>query len=428
MSLHVALVGPDLFAAFHDFARGLKECGARVTGVGATPRSKLRAGLARHLDHWLEVRSPFDAAEVARVVGAHARSRPVDRLETVEERLVEPAAAAREALGLPGLSAASAHLCRDKPAMKEALRRAGLPCAESAAADSTRALAAFAERVGFPLVVKPRAGLGSQRTFRVESAVELERAARELGVGPGASVAVEEFVSGHEGFYDTVSIDGEPALEFASHYYPSVLEALSDRRLSPQIAATNRFERSSYDELRETGRRVIRALGIGTGATHMEWFFGERGLKVSEIGARPPGERIWDLYCVGNEIDLYREWGRALVAGRVEARPTGRFATGSVQVRPEREGWISGYEGLARVRDLCRPWLWAHATPPPGRRTVGLGKGYLTNAWFRLRHPDYDELRRLMDAIGATLQVRATAARMPRPRARATSTPRLRTS
>jgi hypothetical protein len=59
---------------------------------------------------------------------------------------------------------------------------------------------------------------------------------------------------------------------------------------------------------------------------------------------------------------------------------------------------------------------------------VALEKGYLANAWFRLRHPDYDELRRLMDAIGATLRVRATAARMPRPRARATPKPRLRTT
>lgn len=410
MTSHVVLLGPDLFAAYNEFARGLKQCGARVTGVGATPRTRLRAGLARHLDAWLEVRSPFDGDEVARTVAAASRRRPADRLETLEERLIEPAAEARARLGLPGLSPVSARLCRDKPMMKEALRRAGLPCAESESAESLAALAAFAERVGYPLVVKPRAGLGSQKTFRVDDRAGLERAARELGVGSaGVSVAVEEFVVGHEGFYDTLSIDGEPAHEFVSHYYPSVLEALSDRRVAPQIAATNRVALASYDELRSTGREVIRALGLGTGATHMEWFFGPKGLKVSEIGARPPGESLWDLYCVGNEVDLHREWARALVAGRVEAKLTRRFATGSVQVRPDRDGRISGYSGLDAVRKACGDWIWAHELPRPGRRTVPIEKGYLANAWFRLKHPDYDELRRMMELIGRTLKVRATA-------------------
>ncbi len=38
-------------------------------------------------------------------------------------------------------------------------------------------------------------------------------------------------------------------------------------------------------------RRVIKALDIGTSATHMEWFYGPKGLKFSEIGCRPPGVR-----------------------------------------------------------------------------------------------------------------------------------------
>jgi hypothetical protein len=408
--MHVVLVGPDLFAAFHDFVRALKETGAQVSGIGATPLPRLRAGLSRYLDAWETVRSPFDPQEIAaatRRIAARQRRFPIAALETVEERLIEPTAVAREMLGIPGLSADSARLCRDKPAMKEALRKAGLPCAESDAVASLAALDAFAERVGFPLVLKPRAGLGSQETFRVDDARELARAASRLGVDRGESAAVEEFVEGHEGFYDTVSIAGEPRLEFISHYYPSVLEALSVRAISPQIAATNRVDLPSYDELREAGRRVIRTLGIGTSATHMEWFFGPKGLKISEIGARPPGERIWDLYCVGNDFNLYRSWASALVHGRIDERPSRRLSTGSVQVRPDREGKVVGYEGLESVMRRCGEFLFAHEIPPVGRKTVPVAKGYLANAWFRLRHPDYDEVRGLMDWIGRTLKVRA---------------------
>jgi hypothetical protein len=257
------------------------------------------------------------------------------------------------------------------------------------------------------LILKPRAGLGSLETFRVDDRASLARAAGRLGVDRGESAAVEEFVEGHEGFYDTLSIDGVPRLEFISHYYPSVLEALSDRAISPQIAATNRVEVASYRELREVGGKVIRALGIGTSATHMEWFFGPKGLKISEIGARPPGERIWDLYCAGNEIDVYRAWAEAIVFQRVDPRPSRRYATGSVQVRPDREGKVAGYEGLAEVLKRCRGAIFAHEIPPVGRKTVPIAKGYLANAWFRLRDTDYDRLRETMNWIGRTLKVRA---------------------
>ena len=77
------------------------------------------------------------------------------------------------------------------------------------------------------------------------------------------------------------------------------------RWISPQFIATNRIDSEpSYDEVKALGRRVIKLLGIETSATHMEWFFGPKGLKFSEIGCRPPGVRAWDLYNVGNDMDL----------------------------------------------------------------------------------------------------------------------------
>ena len=61
---------------------------------------------------------------------------PVERLEATIEAHVMPAARVREALGIPGTSVQTAFLCRDKPAMKEALRAAGIPCARSIGATS----------------------------------------------------------------------------------------------------------------------------------------------------------------------------------------------------------------------------------------------------------------------------------------------------
>ncbi len=178
-----------------------------------------------------------------------------------------------------------------------------------------------------------------------------EAALASFGGQGVTSIAVEEFVEGHEGFYDTLSVDGHPAADFVCHYFPNVLEAMRTRWISPQFISTNRVESTAdYQQLREMGRRVNEALGIGTSATHMEWFFGPKGLKFSEIGCRPPGVGAWDLYSAGNDLDLYREWANAIVHGHVDARPSRRFATGIVALRPDRDGHITGYSGVEEIQ------------------------------------------------------------------------------
>jgi len=220
---------------------------------------------------------------------------------------------------------------------------------------------------------------------------------------------VEEFVEGHEGFYDTIAVDGRVAVDFASHYYPNVLEAMRTRWISPQFVSTNRIDTApEYGELRELGQRVIGALGIGTSATHMEWFFGPKGLRFSEIGCRPPGVGAWDLYSAGNDMDLYRAWADAIVHGGTGAVPSRRFASGIVALRPSQDGSISGYSGVEELQQRYGEWVIDAHLPPPGTPTQGVEAGYMANAYVRMRHPDYDTLRGMLDDVGRTLHVYAS--------------------
>jgi phosphoribosylaminoimidazole carboxylase (NCAIR synthetase) len=276
----------------------------------------------------------------------------------------------REACTIPGLSARAAYLCRDKVAMKEVLRRAGVPCAASAAVASAKEAHDFAGAVGFPVIVKPRAAAGAAGTHRVDNWEELDRVLGATFIADGAAAAMEEFVEGHEGFYDTLTVDGRVVHDFVSHYYPNVLEAMRTRWISLQIVVTNRMGEPGYRELFDMGRRVIEALGIGTAPTHMEWFFGPKGLRFSEIGARPPGVGQWDVYCAANDFDLYREWALAVTYGQTESRPSRRYSCGMIALRPDRDGRVSQYRGaeevfrrfgeLRRRRPLPCPW---HADP-----------------------------------------------------------------
>ena len=407
--MNVVLIEPSFPLYQKQFARGLAEAGATVIGIGERPREWLDDDVGGWLSHYEQVRSVVDVDALESAVRFIQSRIWVDRLEATIEAHVEAAAAVRERCGIPGTSVRTAFLCRDKPAMKEVLRSAGVPTARSDGADSPDQLRAFALDVGYPLIIKPRSAAGASGTVRVDDDDGLEAAIPGLGFQYGNSVAVEEYIEGHEGFYDTVSIGGNVGLDFISHYYPNVLEAMRTRWISPVFITTNRIDQSSgYDEVKEMGRRVISLLGIEDSATHMEWFFGPRGLKFSEIGCRPPGVGAWDLYCAANELDLYREWANAICYGRLTARPSRRYSAGIIALRPDRDGTITGYEGLSEVHSRFGEWIIDFHLPSAGTATQPVEAGYMANAWIRMRHPDFDQLRSMMNEVGEIAQVRAS--------------------
>jgi formate-dependent phosphoribosylglycinamide formyltransferase (GAR transformylase) len=405
--MHVLVVEPSFPSNQKKFVHALADVGARITGIGERPVDWLDDDLKRRLHAYEQVRSVVDEGAMLEAVRRCQAREWVDRLEATVEAHILAVAKVREACSIPGTSVRTAWLCRDKPAMKEALREAGVATAQSIGTGDPDEARAFAARVGFPLILKPRSSAGAAGTVRVDSGAELEQALAAQGVGHGASVAIEEFVEGHEGFWDTLTVGGNVAHEFISHYYPGVLEAMRHRWISPYLVTTNRLETAGYGEVREMGRRVLEVLGIGTSATHMEWFFGPKGLKFSEIGCRPPGVSVWDLYSAANDLDLYREWAATIVYGHPVASPSRAYAAGMIALRPDRDGRIVGYEGLDEVQSAFGRWILDAHLPTPGTPTQPIEAGYMANAWLRIRHPDYDELRRMLDAIGRTVKVRA---------------------
>ena len=405
--MHVLFVEPAFPRNQREFVRALHAVGATVTGIGERPAEAFDPELRSWLHGYERIPSVADEGALLEAVKRVQARGWVDRLEATVEAHIQGTARVREACGIPGTTERTAFLCRDKPAMKEVLRQAGVPCAMSTGASSAEEVRDFAAEVGYPLILKPTAAAGAAGTFRADDAEELEQAIQASGVGHGVPTAVEEFIEGHEGFYDTLCVDGEPVHEFVCHYYPNVLEAMRTRWISPQILLTNRNDAADYDEVREMGKRVIRELGIGTSATHMEWFYGPKGLKFSEIGCRPPGVSVWDIYGAGNDLDLYVEWAKAVVHGGTDARASRRFAAGMIAIRPDRDGEIVAYEGWESLMERYGDCVLDYHLPSPGTPTQPVEAGYMANAWIRLRHPDYDHLRGVMNAFGEGLKVHA---------------------
>lgn len=404
--MNIVFVEPHFPRNQREFPRVLAQAGADVIGVGETPWDYLDDELKSWLTHYEQVGSVTHLDQMMEAVRRVQGLVWVDRLESTIESHQMVAAQVREALGIPGTSVRTTWLCRDKPSMKDALRQAGVPTAASTGADDPDQVWEFARRVGYPIVLKPRDAAGAADTVRVDTDTELSAALDRMG--SYASIAVEEFIEGHEGFYDTISVDGQIRLDFASHYFPGVLEAMRTRWISPQYIATNRIDGGGlYDEIREMGHRVNAALGIGTSATHMEWFHGPKGLKFSEIGCRPPGVGCYDLYSAANDIDVYAAWAEGVVHGRVDQRPSRSHSAGIIALRPDQDGTIRGYGGLEDIENRYGRWIIDAHIPVAGTGTQSVTAGYMANAWIRMRHPDFDTLRHMLDDVGRTVRVYA---------------------
>ncbi len=405
--MHVVFVEPAFPRNQREFVCALHAAGAAVTGIGERPPEYLDDQLRHWLYKYEQVPSVVHEQSMLETVRRVQRRGHVDRLEATVEAHIMPTARVREACGIPGTSVKTSFLCRDKPAMKQALREAGIPTARSAGVASRDEVSAFVRDVGLPVILKPRDAAGAAGTYRVTDQGQLERALAESGIERGVPYAIEEFVEGHEGFYDTITIDGRVVHEFVTHYYPNVLEAMRTRWISPVFITTNRIDAPGYQEVKDLGRRVIGTLEIGTSATHMEWFFGPKGLKFSEIGCRPPGVGAWDLYCAANDFDLYREWAMAIVHGRIRKRPSRRFSAAMINLRPQRDGRITGYSGLDELRQRFGDCIIDSHFPPPGSSTQPVEAGYMANAWLRMRHPDYDTLREILTWVGENVRIHA---------------------
>src|SRR5688572_27061098 len=173
------------------FTRGLAAVGATVIGVGDQPRDAVPAPAREALAHYEHVPLADEDAVGAALRGL-SRHISIDRVECLWEPYMILAARLRESLGLPGMTVQQTLPFRDKEQMKRTLDAAGIRTPWHASATTVAGVWEAAEKVGYPLIVKPIAGAGSADTYRVDSANELSEVLPMLRHVP--EVSVEEFV------------------------------------------------------------------------------------------------------------------------------------------------------------------------------------------------------------------------------------------
>lgn len=321
--------------------------GVRLALVTQEPEERVPAGLRGRLAAIRRVDDGLDAQQLAgaiRALSAHLGG--VDRLIGMLEQLQVPLGQVRDHLGIPGMSEEVARNFRDKARMKDLFTAVGVPCARHGVATNAGEAQHIAAQLGVPLVVKPPAGAGARSTFRVDTTGQLADWLRVDPPSERAPALLEELVSGAEHSFESVSVDGRVAWHSVSQYLPTPLEVLENPWIQWAVLLPRSIEGPEYDAIREAAARGLRALGMVTGFSHMEWFRLQGGrVALSEVAARPPGAQFTSLLSFAHDIDMYAAWARLEIHGEFDP-PARRHAVGAVYLRGQGRGVVQGVHGL----------------------------------------------------------------------------------
>ncbi len=327
----------------------------------------------------------------------------IDRIVGILEMIMVQLAEARAHFGVRGTGPEVAELFRDKALMKAKLAAAGLPVAKNRLVHSVGEAESFAKDTGFPLVLKPPAGMGAKATYRVDTPESLRGALTGMGVNPRQPVLVEEFLKGREFSFETITLGGKPRTYSISHYLPTCLEVLENDWIQWVCLLPREIEGPEYDGARAIGKAAIEALGLDDGATHMEWFQRPDGsLAIGEIAQRPPGANITPMIGHVHGIDPYRAWARSVVDGVLDAPWERKAAAASVFLRGMGRGRVSQVTGLHECHEAVGKWIVEADIP-----VVGSPKkdGYEGDGYIVVRHPSTEAVKEMVKTILETVKI-----------------------
>ena len=402
--VRVLFFSPGYPSEMPDFVRGLAEIGAEVLGVGDQPAGTLPDATRRALTDYLRVGSLWDEEALVEEIRRWLGRRELDRIECLWEPGMLVAARLRERFGVPGLDVERTVPFRNKESMKRLLDQAGIRTPRHLAATSEEEIRIAAERIGYPLILKPIAGAGSADTHRVNDRAALEAVLPQ--VAHVEELSVEEFIDGEEFTFDTVSILGQPAFYSIATYRPRPLVARSEEWISPQVVALRDPDARNLAGGVRMGFAVLDALRFESGFTHMEWYRKADGEVVfGEIGARPPGAHQVDQMNYACDIDVFRGWADAICHGRFRENVRRLYNVATIYKRAEGEGRIREIEGLDAYRRRHGSHIVWENLLPVGAARRNWKQTLVSDGFVIVRHPELAVTLALADEFATDVRL-----------------------
>jgi biotin carboxylase len=330
--------------------------------------------------------------------------------------LVEYAApfAARlaERYGLPGGRYGAVQLLRDKSLLRRVAGAAGIANPASRHARGPDDVRAFMREHPGRVVVKPANRQGSVGTLILDDPAQVDDAwqwcvVHDEGVfvpdrGLPLSMLVEQYVDGHEFSVEMLVRDGEPVFANVTDkvLFPGPLPIEQGHIVPADI------DDELADLLRGATRRLLGAIGFGTGVVHCEWILSDGVPYLVECAGRFAGDGIVQLVMSAYDFDLVRAYF-SLMAGEpfVEPLPTRPVRAAAVRFLTTDAGVVESIEGVNEASAMPGVVACDISVEPGGRAPV------LRSSWDRIGHvevsaPTPAEAARLAEQALARVSVK----------------------
>lgn len=318
--MNFIFISPHFPHTYWEFCHRLKQDGVRVLGIADAPYEQLPWQLKESLTEYYHVSNMEDYDQMYRAVAYFAfKYGRIDWLESNNEYWLQQDARLRTDFNIrTGIGADGVERIKEKSQMKAYYAKGGIPTARQLkAAEGLEAALRFAEWTGYPVIAKPNVGVGASDTHKIHNADEM-RAFYYLHDRGG--YVIEEFITGEICSYDAViGPTGEPIFESMTVWPPSIMDIVNK-----QLDLSYYVEKDMPEQLRERGRRTVKAFEIVNRFVHLEFFRLDRhreGLGAVgdfvglEVNMRPAGGYTPDMMNFAHSTDVYKIWADMVAFG-----------------------------------------------------------------------------------------------------------------
>lgn len=315
--MNVIFISPHFPRHFYQFCQRLKERGVTVLGIGDAPWEGIGENCQNALSDYRYVPSLQDYEQVRRTVAEYVfRYGRIDYVESENEYWLELDARIRTDFNIPtGPKFEDMAAMNRKSRMKEAYERAGIPTARWTLPQKEKDALDFANKVGYPVIVKPDKGVGASNTYKLKSDADVS-AFWETKPADVPYIE-EELVPGHVETFDGITDSRKNVLFCASQCLPvSLMDAVN---LNEDVVS---YCQAPGDDLRAAGEKVLKEFDTRNKFFHFEFFrldedkkgLGKKGGIVGlEVNMRAPGGYIPDKMNYAYDTDVYTIWADSLI-------------------------------------------------------------------------------------------------------------------
>ena len=325
--MNFIFISPQFPTNYYHFCAELKNNGVNVLGIGDSAYDSLPYSLKNVLTEYYKVESMENYDQMMRAVAYFTfKYGRIDWLESNNEYWLTQDAKLRTDFHITsGFQLNEIETFKSKKHMKEYYKKAGVPAVECYKIGSREGCFSFAAKYGYPIVVKPDNGVGAQNTYRISNDQELDQFFAETD---REGYLAEPYVDGTICSYDAIiNSKGDVLFESGNVTPVSIMDIVNNK-----ADAYFYIEKQLPDDVRDAGRRCVKAFDVKSRFIHFEFFrlnkdmpgVANKGEIIAlEVNMRPSGGFTPDMLNYANSTNVYKIWADMIAFDKTEVRSKG---------------------------------------------------------------------------------------------------------